>query len=97
MCGSETLTTVVSSTSMKVESITAMAMIHGLMWAGFCCVADAGDATGWESAGDTELAGKFCVSSDGIVRRTGTIYREVYTKRREAGHQVDRGCAGSDD
>jgi hypothetical protein len=31
MCGSETLTTVVSSTSMNVLSITAMAMIHGLM------------------------------------------------------------------
>ena len=31
MCGSETLTTVVSSTSMNVLSITATAMIHGLM------------------------------------------------------------------
>src|SRR5690242_20144009 len=31
MCGSETLTTVVSSTSMKVPSITETAMIQGLM------------------------------------------------------------------
>src|SRR6516162_8990840 len=31
MCGSDTLTTLVSSTSMKVASITEMAMIHGLM------------------------------------------------------------------
>ena len=31
MCGSDTLTTVVSKTSMNVLSITAMAMIHGLM------------------------------------------------------------------
>src|SRR2546425_8880445 len=30
MCGSETFTTVVSSTSMKVANITAMAMIQGL-------------------------------------------------------------------
>src|SRR6266568_6415517 len=30
MCGSDTFTTVVSSTSMKVLSITATAMIHGL-------------------------------------------------------------------
>src|SRR5256885_2022569 len=30
MCGSDTLTTVVSSTSMKVPNITAMATIHGL-------------------------------------------------------------------
>src|SRR6185295_4379201 len=30
MCGSDTLTTVVSSTSMKVANITAMATIHGL-------------------------------------------------------------------
>src|SRR2546423_7704080 len=30
ICGNETLTTVVSSTSMKVPSITEMAMIHGL-------------------------------------------------------------------
>ena len=30
MCGSDTLTTVVSSTSMKVANITATAMIHGL-------------------------------------------------------------------
>ena len=29
MCGSETLTTVVSSTSMKVANITATATIHG--------------------------------------------------------------------
>ena len=29
MCGSETLATLVSSTSMKVASITVMAMIHG--------------------------------------------------------------------
>jgi hypothetical protein len=32
MCGSETLTTVVSSTSMKVANITATATIHGLTW-----------------------------------------------------------------
>src|SRR5262252_4545298 len=32
MCGSDTLTTLVSSTSMKVASITEMAMIHGLMF-----------------------------------------------------------------
>src|ERR1022692_1730771 len=31
MCGSATLATLVSSTSMKVASITVMAMIHGLM------------------------------------------------------------------
>src|SRR5260370_39375280 len=31
MCGRETLTTVVSSTSMKVANITATATIHGLM------------------------------------------------------------------
>src|ERR1017187_6220862 len=32
MCGSETLTTVVSSTSMKVANMTATATIHGLTW-----------------------------------------------------------------
>src|ERR1700691_2164580 len=32
MCGSETLTTVVSSTSMKVLDMTAMAMSQGLIW-----------------------------------------------------------------
>src|ERR1700722_6400549 len=32
MCSSETLTTVVSSTSMKVLNMTAIAMIHGLIW-----------------------------------------------------------------
>src|SRR5581483_7735327 len=32
MCGNETLTTVVSSTSMKVPNITAMATIHGFTW-----------------------------------------------------------------
>ena len=31
MCGSDTLTTVVSSTSMKVANMTAMAMIQGLI------------------------------------------------------------------
>jgi hypothetical protein len=31
MCGRETFTTVVSSTSMKVASITTMATIHGFM------------------------------------------------------------------
>ncbi len=31
MCGSETLTTVVSSTSMKVLDMTAMAISHGLI------------------------------------------------------------------
>src|SRR5664279_654401 len=39
MCGSETLTTVVSSTSMKVANMTATATIHGLM-AGCGSVAD---------------------------------------------------------
>src|SRR6188472_2300842 len=39
MCGSETLTTVVSRTSMKVANITAMATIHGLTWR---CSADMG-------------------------------------------------------
>src|SRR5947209_18962720 len=34
MCGSETFTTVVSSTSMKVPSITEMAIIQGLIAAG---------------------------------------------------------------
>src|ERR1700676_178316 len=34
MCGKETLTTVVSSTSIKVLSITATAIIHGLMCGG---------------------------------------------------------------
>src|SRR5438874_1938661 len=32
MCGSDTLTTVVSSTSMKVANITEIAMIQGLMF-----------------------------------------------------------------
>ena len=32
MCGSDTLTTVVSSTSMKVANMTAIATIHGLTW-----------------------------------------------------------------
>src|ERR1035437_9551380 len=32
MCGSDTLTTVVSSTSMKVANMTAVATIHGLTW-----------------------------------------------------------------
>src|ERR1035441_10382694 len=32
MCGSETFTTVVSSTSMKVANMTATATIHGLTW-----------------------------------------------------------------
>src|ERR1700692_4764238 len=36
MWGSETLTTVVSSTSINVLSITAMAMIHGFIAGGFC-------------------------------------------------------------
>ena len=31
MCGSDTFTTVVSSTSMKVANITAIAMIQGLI------------------------------------------------------------------
>src|SRR5262245_1523950 len=39
MCGSDTFTTVVSSTSMKVANITEMAMIHGLI--GFCSVMEA--------------------------------------------------------
>ena len=34
MCGSETLTTVVSSTSIKVLSITATAIHHGIYAAG---------------------------------------------------------------
>ncbi len=34
MCGSETFTTVVSSTSMKVPNMTAMATIHGLTYRG---------------------------------------------------------------
>src|SRR5439155_12655407 len=34
MCGSDTLTTVVSSTSMKVANITEIAMSHGLIWRG---------------------------------------------------------------
>src|SRR4029077_13483245 len=37
MCCSDTFTTVVSSTSMKVPSITEMAMIHGLI-AGFSII-----------------------------------------------------------
>src|SRR5580765_4148893 len=32
MCGSDTFTTVVSSTSMKVANMTATATIHGLTW-----------------------------------------------------------------
>src|SRR5579871_1048580 len=32
MCGSDTFTTVVSSTSIKVLVITEIAIIHGLMW-----------------------------------------------------------------
>src|SRR5689334_13821103 len=35
ICGKETLTTVVSSTSIKVANMTATATIHGLTW-GFC-------------------------------------------------------------
>ena len=42
ICGSETLTTVVSRTSMKVPNITAMATIQGLT----CGCADAVDAMG---------------------------------------------------
>src|SRR5271165_6054156 len=42
MCGRETLTTVVSRTSMKVPNITATATIQGLT----CGCADAGDAMG---------------------------------------------------
>src|SRR5215210_6365217 len=34
MCGSDTFTTVVSSTSMKVANITAVAISQGLMWRG---------------------------------------------------------------
>ena len=34
MCGSATLATLVSSTSMKVASITVQAMIHGLIHRG---------------------------------------------------------------
>ena len=34
MCGSDTLTTVVSSTSMKVANITETAMSQGLTWRG---------------------------------------------------------------
>jgi hypothetical protein len=34
MCGSETFTTVVSSTSMKVANITETAISQGLMWRG---------------------------------------------------------------
>ena len=36
ICGSDTFTTVVSSTSIKVPSMTAIATIHGLMW-GIAC------------------------------------------------------------
>jgi len=36
MCGSDTLTTVVSSTSMKVPNITEIAISHGLMWRSGC-------------------------------------------------------------
>src|SRR5204862_1193278 len=32
MCGSDTFTTVVSSTSMNVANMTAIATIHGLTW-----------------------------------------------------------------
>src|SRR6187549_3612797 len=32
MCGSDTLTTVVSSTSMNVANMTAIATIHGFTW-----------------------------------------------------------------
>src|ERR1700750_3298907 len=32
ICGSDTLTTVVSSTSMNVANMTAIATIHGLTW-----------------------------------------------------------------
>ncbi len=38
MCGSDTFTTVVSSTSMKVPNITATATIHGLIWGWADCV-----------------------------------------------------------
>ncbi len=34
MCGMDTLTTVVSRTSMKVASMTAMVTIQGLTWLG---------------------------------------------------------------
>src|SRR6185295_4620386 len=39
MCGSETLTTVVSSTSMNVANMTATATSHGLT-CGCCCESD---------------------------------------------------------
>src|ERR1700722_14417686 len=42
MCSSETLTTVVSSTSMKVLNMTAIATIHGLT----CRCSDTPDAPG---------------------------------------------------
>src|SRR5579872_1777153 len=74
MCGRETLTTVVSRTSMKVESITAMAMIHGLMCAGFCCDAATDGAAG--GAGGLLLL----ESSDGMVVGLGRFKGEVYTR-----------------
>ena len=43
MCGSDTLTTVVSSTSMKVANITAIATIQGLTWR--CSVMDSAGLT----------------------------------------------------
>src|ERR1700744_3502501 len=80
---------------MKVESITAMAMSHGLMGTGFCCDGATGGPAGWGSGGVG--AGIFVVSSEGIDRRTRTSYGEVYTKRRRADIGWMQQCAKPSD
>src|SRR5580658_6032655 len=52
MCGRETFTTVVSSTSMKVQNITEMAIIQGLM----CFGSGIGGGTRREHFHDSKLA-----------------------------------------
>src|SRR5262245_21853507 len=62
MCGSATFATLVSSTSMKVASITVTAMIHGLMMGGLIACRSA-------------IAGLFCVERLHLayaVRQVGT-------------------------
>ena len=76
MCGRETLTTVVSSTSMKVASITAMAMIQGLMWTGFAGAAETGGVAGCDSG----IGAGVLVSSEGIEIGRTNCQGEVYTK-----------------
>src|SRR3954452_16490105 len=77
MCGRETLTTVVSSTSMKVANITATATIQGLTWG---CD---GEFTYRETG---EFAGNCGVSSDGI-RSLANIMPQNPKARRMRRHE----------